>query len=72
MLMKQKTAIYSGHILDLHCVRLLNAATFCKKYAKLYFDAKHLEEGLTRGVIFGALFSILAPLGPILNAALNF
>ena len=32
-----------GHILDLYCVRLLNAAPFCKSYAKLYYDAKHLE-----------------------------
>ena len=31
-----------GHILDLYCVRLLNAAPFCENYAKLYFDAKHL------------------------------
>ena len=38
-----------GHILDLYCVRLLSAAHFCQNYAKLYFDAKHLEKGLNRG-----------------------
>ena len=32
-----------GRILDLYCVRLSNAALFCKKYTKFYFDAKHLE-----------------------------
>ena len=37
------------HILDLYCVRLLNAAPFFENYAKLYFDAKHLEKGLNRG-----------------------
>ena len=38
-----------GHILDLYCVRLLNAAHFCQNYAKLHSDAKHLEKGLNRG-----------------------
>ena len=46
-----------GHILDLYCVRLSNAAPFCKNYAKPYFDAKCLEKGLNRGEDFGALFS---------------
>ena len=48
----------TGHILDLYCVRLSNPASFCKNYAKLYFDAKLLEKGLNRGVgeIFVALF----------------
>ena len=32
-----------GHILDLYCAQLLNAAPFCKNYAKLYYDAQHLE-----------------------------
>ena len=32
-----------GRILDLYCVWLLNASPFCKSYAKLYYDAKHLE-----------------------------
>ena len=45
-----------GHILDLYCVRLSNTAPFCKNYAKLYFDAKHLEKGLNRDGIFEALF----------------
>ena len=38
--------IKSGHILDLYCIRLLNGAPFCENYAKLYFEAKHLEKGL--------------------------
>ena len=49
----------SGHILDLCCIRLSNAAPFWENYTKLYFDEKHLEKGLNRdgGEIFGALFS---------------
>ena len=49
----------AGHILDLYCVRLSNAELFCENYVKLYFDAKHVEKGLNRGVgeIFGALSS---------------
>ena len=39
----------TGHILDLYCVQLSNAAPFCQNYTKLYFDAKHLENGLNRG-----------------------
>ena len=39
----------AGHIVDLYCVRLSNAASFCENYVKLYFDAKHLEKGLNRG-----------------------
>ena len=45
----------AGHILDLYCIRLLNAAPFCENYAKLYFDTKHLEKGLNnegRGMKF--------------------
>ena len=38
----------SGHILDLYCVRLLNAVPFCENYVKLYFDATKLEKGLNR------------------------
>ena len=38
----------SGHSLDLFCVRPTNAASFCENYARLYFDAKHLEKGLNR------------------------
>ena len=51
------------HILDLYCVQLSNIALFCKNYAKLYFDAKHLEKGLhwkwVRGGVkfLGAFFS---------------
>ena len=51
--------LQAGHILDLYCVRLSNAAPFCKNYAKLYFDAKHLEKGLNRRVnILGSVFHI--------------
>ena len=43
--------------LDLLCVQQTGAALFCENYAKLYFDAKHLEKGLNRGrEIFGSLF----------------
>ena len=46
------------HTLDLSCAGQSNTAPFCKNYAKLYFDAKHLEKGLNRGgEIFGTLFS---------------
>ena len=41
--------MFSKHILELYCVRLSNAAPLCKNYAKLYFDAKHLEKGLNGG-----------------------
>ena len=46
---------YLGHILDLYCVRLSNAALFCENYAKLYFDARLLENRLNRGG-WGTLF----------------
>ena len=39
----------AGYILDLYCVRILNAAAFWENYTKLYFDVKHLEKGLNRG-----------------------
>ena len=39
----------SGPDLDLSCVWQLDVAPFCENYAKLYFDAKHLEKGLNRG-----------------------
>ena len=43
--------------LDLLCVRQLDVAYFSGNYAKLYFDAKHLEKELNRGCeIFGVLF----------------
>ena len=38
----------SGHIVELYCVPLSNAALFCQNYAKFYFNAKHLEKGLNR------------------------
>ena len=31
-------------------MRQSNAAPFRENYAKLYFDAKHLEKGLNRGL----------------------
>ena len=40
---KNKVKFLEGHILDLFCIRLSNASTFCKSYAKLYSDAKHLK-----------------------------
>ena len=39
---------YQALIYTFFGVRLLNGAPFCKNYAKLYFDAKHLEKGLDR------------------------
>ena len=36
----------SGPILDHLCVQQSDSAPFCENYAKLYFDAKHLEKGL--------------------------
>ena len=48
---------YSGPNLDHLYIWQLDAASFCKNYAKLYFDAKLLEMGLNRGgEIFGAPF----------------
>ena len=38
----------SGLNLYLLCVQQSGAAPFCENYAKLYFDAKHLEKGLNR------------------------
>ena len=34
------------HILDLYLVRLSKAASFCENYTKLYFDEKHLKNGI--------------------------
>ena len=39
----------SGLNLDLFWVQQSGAASFCENYAKLYFDAKHLEKGLNWG-----------------------
>ena len=41
-----------GPNLDLLCILQPNTATFCENYAKLSFDAKHLE--IECGDIFGA------------------
>ena len=47
----------SSHNLDLLCARQSGAALFCENYAKLYFDAKHLErDTIGGGEIFGSLF----------------
>ena len=72
-----------GHVLDLYCVGLTNAALFWENYTKLYFYAKHLEKGLNgcgvRFLVFDALFSKKVPFfhkkchfWPISNAAQNF
>ena len=48
---------FSRSYLDLYCVRLSNAAPFSENYAKLHFNAKHLEKGLNRSSEnFWALF----------------
>ena len=39
----------TGPNLDLLCVQQSEAASFCENYEKLYFNAKHLEKGLSRG-----------------------
>ena len=36
----------AGANLDLLHIQQSDAASFCENYAKLYFDAKHLEKGL--------------------------
>ena len=41
--------IHPGPNLDLFCIRQSNAAPFCENYAKLYFDAKHLNKRLNKG-----------------------
>ena len=38
-----------GPNLDLLCVWQSDDALFCENYAKLYFNAKHLEMGLNMG-----------------------
>ena len=35
--------------LNLLWIRQSDTAPFCENYAKLYFDAKHIEKGLNRG-----------------------
>ena len=57
----------TGPNVDIFCVWLSNAAPFCENYAKIYFDAKHLERELNRG-----WWNLGDPFWPIPNAALNF
>ena len=51
----------SGHVLDLHCVRLYDAAPFAKIIrVYLFFDAEHIEKGFQSSEmneIFCVLFS---------------
>ena len=35
--------------LDILCVQQSDATPFCENYAKLYFDVKHLENGMNEG-----------------------
>ena len=37
-----------GPNLDLLCVRQSDAAPFCENYSKLYFNVKHLQNGVNR------------------------
>ena len=39
-----------GPNLDFLCVWQSDAASFCENYTKLYFDAKHVEKGLNKGL----------------------
>ena len=39
----------AGPNLDLLCVHQSDARPFCKNYAKIYFNAKHLEKELNKG-----------------------
>ena len=41
-------ATIKGSNLDLLCISQSDSVPFCKNYAKLYFDAKHLERRLNR------------------------
>ena len=45
---KQKINLACSN-LDLLCICQSGDALFCENYAKLYFDAKHLEKGLNKG-----------------------
>ena len=60
--------------LDLLCVQQLDAAPFCENYAKLYYDAKHLENGLIKGgeIYIALFFRRSAPFWLISDAALIF
>ena len=44
-----KNPIKSGPDLDENNFRLLNPALLHESYAKLYFDAKHINMGLNKG-----------------------
>ena len=61
----QSFVTLSGLNLDLLCIQQLNAVPFCKNCAKLYFDAKHLQNGLNRGVV-KCLVLFLANMGHFL------
>ena len=52
----------------------IESCPFCENYAKLYFDAKHLEKGLNRGggETFGALFFKKVPLLATTDCCPNF
>ena len=63
--------IFTGHILDLYCVRLSKAVRSCENCTNLYIDAKHLEKELNRGKFWGPFFIKNCPFGPISNVALN-
>ena len=41
--------ILAGHNLDLLKIQQSGFAVVCENYSKVYFDAKHLENGLNRG-----------------------
>ena len=42
--------VWLDHNLDLSCVWQSDAASFFENYANLYFDVKHLQKGLNRGL----------------------
>ena len=64
----------SGHILDVHHIRLLNSAPFCENYAELYFVAKHLKNRLNKEVVetFWGPISKKCSFWPVSNTALKF
>ena len=55
-----------GSNLDLLCIWQLNAALFCENYAKPYFDAKHLEKRLNKGVVKFLVLFFFFKKGPFL------
>ena len=62
----------SGSNLDLSCVQQLDASPFCKNYAKLYFDLKHLEKRWNRGTFLVPSFSKNPPFWALLEATQIF